>query len=222
MFGLAAVMMLALAALLRGGLPHRPPTATLPYRRLMLSLWEVLRTQPRLWRPSLVGALSFASFTAFWTTLSFLMAAQFHRGSTETGLFGIVGLVGALAAPQAGRLSDRRGPAFTVTLALVVILAAFGVMGVWVTIPALILGVLLMDVGVQTVQVAEQGTVLSLLPEARSRLNTLYMGSRFLGGAIGSLLGAFAWTHGGWPAVCATAIGLNALALAIHVAAKHR
>jgi predicted MFS family arabinose efflux permease len=208
--------------LLRTRLPHRAPTVTMRYRDLMVSLWQVLKSQPRLWRPSIIGALSFASFTAFWTSLSFLMAEHFHRGSTETGLFGIVGLVGALVAPYSGKLADKRGAAFTVTLALTVILAAFGVMWLWVTIPALILGVLLMDVGVQTVQVAEQGKVLSLMPEARSRINTLYMVSRFVGGALGSIAGAFAWSHGGWPAVCAVALGMNALALTIHVVAKRR
>lgn len=222
MFGLAAVMMVALAALLRTRLPHRPPTVAMRYRDLMVSLWQVLKSQPRLWRPSVIGALSFGSFTAFWTSLSFLMAEHFHRGSTETGLFGVVGLVGALAAPYSGKLADKRGAAFTVTLALAVILAAFGVMWLWVTIPALVLGVLLMDVGVQTVQVAEQGRVLSLMPEARSRINTLYMVGRFIGGALGSIAGAFAWSHGGWPAVCATALAMNATALAVHVVAKRR
>jgi predicted MFS family arabinose efflux permease len=222
MFVLAAVMMVALALLLRGRLPHRPPTIQMRYRTLMLSLWEVWKSQPRLWRPSIIGALSFGSFTAFWTSLSFLMAEQFHRGATETGLFGIVGLVGALAAPYSGKLADKRGAAFTVMLALTVILAAFGVMWLWVTIPALILGVVLMDVGVQTVQVAEHGNVLSLVPEARSRINTLYMGTRFIGGAAGSLVGALAWSRGGWPAVCVAALGMNALALAIHFVAGRR
>jgi len=212
MFGFAAVMMVVLASLLRTRLPHRPPTVTMRYRDLMVSLWQVLKSQPRLWRPSIIGALSFGSFTAFWTSLSFLMAEHFHRGSTETGL----------SAPYSGKLADKRGAAFTVTLALTVILAAFGVMWLWVTIPALILGVLLMDVGVQTVQVAEQGKVLSLMPEARSRINTLYMVSRFIGGALGSIAGAFAWSHSGWPGVCAAALGMNALALTIHFVAKRR
>jgi len=217
MFGIAAVMMVALASLLRSGLPHRPPTITLSYGRLMQSLWAVLKSQPRLWRPALVGAFSFATFTAFWTSLSFLMMEQFHRGSTETGLFGVVGLVGALAAPYAGKLADKKGAAFTVSIALVVILAAFGLMWAWVTIPILIVGVLLMDVGVQTVQVAEQGRVLSLDPAARSRLNTLYMVSRFVGGAGGSLVGAFAWSHGRWPYVCAAACGLIVLSMLTHL-----
>ena len=220
MFGLAAGMMVLLAVLLRNSLPHRPPALALSYARLMRSLWDVLKTQPKLWRPALVGALSFGTFTAFWTSLSFLMRDEFHRGSTETGLFGIVGLGGALLAPYAGKLSDRRGATFTVAIALVSIFAAFGLMWTWVTIPMLIVGVLLMDVGVQTVQVAEQGQVLSLLPEARSRINTLYMVARFVGGALGSLVGATAWTHGQWPAVCGATLAMIALAMVIHVVGK--
>ena len=222
MFALATVLMLALALLLRGRLPVRAPATTLRYRALMRSLWEVWKTQPRLRRAAAVSGLSFASFTAFWTSLAFLMVEQFHRGATETGLFGVVGLVGALAAPYAGKLADRRGATFTVTLALAVILLAFGVMWAWVTIPALVIGVLLMDVGVQTVQVAEQGVVISLLPAARSRLNTLYMVGRFIGGALGSLAGAFAWSFGRWPAVCAVALAVNGLALAVHFLASRR
>ena len=220
MFGLAAGMMVLLGVLLRGGLPHRPPAHTLTYARLMRSLWDVLKTQPKLWRPALVGALSFGTFTAFWTSLSFLMRDEFHRGATETGLFAIIGLGGALAAPYAGKLSDKRGATFTVSIALVSIFASFGLMWSWVTIPVLIVGVLLMDMGVQAVQVAEQGQVLSLLPEARSRLNTLYMVARFIGGALGSLVGATAWTHGQWPAVCGAALAMIALAMIIHVIGK--
>jgi predicted MFS family arabinose efflux permease len=220
MYGLATAMMVGLAFVLRGRLPHRPPSLRMPYSRLMASLWQVFRTQPPLWRSALITALSFGGFTAFWTSLSFLMAAQFHRGATETGLFGLVGLAGALAAPLAGRLADRRGPAFTVTLALVASLAAFGLMWVWVTIPMLVLGVLIMDVGVQTVQVSEQGIVLALLPEARSRLNTLYMVARFIGGAVGSCAGAYAWSYGRWPAVCAVTLGLNVVAFAVHALAR--
>lgn len=222
MYGLATLLMIGLACALQGRLPHRRPTTRMPYGRLMASLWQVLRTQPRLWRPSIVTALSFGSFTAFWTTLAFVMQDHFHLGASATGLFGLVGLAGALAAPHAGRLADRRGASFTVVLALIASLAAFGLMSVWLTIPGLIFGVMLMDVGVQTVQVSEQGTVLALMPEARSRLNTLYMVARFIGGAIGSLAGAYAWTYGRWPSVCAVAFAMNALALGIHWIALRR
>jgi predicted MFS family arabinose efflux permease len=218
MFLLAAGLMLIMALLLRAGLPHRPPSLQMRYGTLMLSLWQLLKTQPKLWAPSLVSALSFGSFTAFWTTLSFLMIDRFHQGATEAGLFGVVGLIGALGAPLAGKLADRKGVVFTVTLALLFSFFAFGLMSLWVTIPMLICGVLLMDLGVQSVQVAEQAKVIALLPEARSRINSLYMVMRFIGGAGGSLIGGAAWSAYRWPGVSISALILTALALLLHLA----
>lgn len=219
-YGLAALGLIAVAALLHRGLPPRPPSLRLSYAQVMRSLLHVVRSQPRLWRPTLVGACSFATFNAFWTTLSFLMADHFHRGATEAGLFAFVGLAGALASPWAGKLADRRGRGTTVVLALSLGLAAFATMGWWVSITGLVIGALLMDVGVQSLQVAEQGGVLSLLPEARSRLNTIFMVARFGGGAFGSFVGATAWTHGGWTWVCGSAFGLTLLALTLHFAGR--
>jgi predicted MFS family arabinose efflux permease len=220
MYGLAALIMAVLSFWLRAGLPHTEPAEQLPYHRLMLSLWHVLKSQPRLWPASLISGLTFGSFTAFWTTLSFLMIAEFHRGASAAGAFGVIGLVGALAAPLAGKLSDRMGAHVTVTLALVASLVAFVLMWAWVSIASLVVGVLLMDVGVQSVQVAEQAKVISLLPSARSRLNTIYMVTRFVGGALGSMAAASAWSLAKWPGVCATALAFTAASWLIHIAAR--
>ena len=212
----AAVSMVVLGVCLRRSLPHRPATTTASYGRLMHSLLELFRTQPVLRRASYVSALSFAAFTAFWATLSFLLEARFHQGASAAGLFGIVGLAGAAGAPLAGRLTDSRGPGYAIALALGCTAAAFVLMGTWVAIPGLVAGVFLMDLGVQSIQVAAQASVISLLPEARSRLNTLYMVTRFAGGAAGSALGVLAWTWAGWPGLCVFCLGLTAAALVIH------
>jgi predicted MFS family arabinose efflux permease len=220
-FVMGVGLMLALGVVLRATLPARPPTLRMSYGRLLASLGTLLRDHPPLWTASAVSGLSFAAFTAFWTTLSFLMAAQFGGGATEAGLFGIVGVAGALAAPLAGRLSDRRGPAFTVVLSLLATTAAFGLMWGWTTIPGLIVGVLLMDLGVQSIQVAEQSLVMALDPDARSRLNTVYMVARFVGGAGGSAAGAAAWTAARWPGVCGLGVGLLAAAALVHRFGPH-
>ena len=216
LYAAAAVLMLILGVCLRVSLPHRPAALRLRYAELMGSMLELLRTQPVLRRASLVSALSFAVFTAFWATLSFLLMERFHRGASEAGLFGIVGLIGAAGAPWAGRLSDRKGSGFTIAVALVLTASAFIIMGLWVTIAGLIVGVLLMDLGVQSIQVAAQASVISLLPEARSRLNTLYMVARFGGGAAGSALGALAWSWARWPGVCLFCLSTSAAALLVH------
>jgi predicted MFS family arabinose efflux permease len=162
---IAAIAMVVVAISLGACLPHRAPAVTLPYARLMHSLLELFRTQPGLRVASAISGLSFAAFVAFWATLSFLMTDRFHGGASEAGLFGIIGLAGAAGAPWAGKLSDRKGVGFTVNLALILMAASFVLMSFWVTITGLIVVVLLMDLGAQSVQVAAQAEVLSLLPE---------------------------------------------------------
>jgi len=219
-YGGAALVLVTIAALLHHGLPRHPATLALSYGQVMRSLEQVLRGQPRMWRPTLVGACSFATFTLFWATLSFQMADRFQRGASEAGLFALIGISGAIAAPRAGRFADRRGAHWAVMLALGLGLVAFATMGGWLAMAGLLLGAVLMDIGVQSLQAAEQGGVLSLVPEARSRLNTIFMVARFAGGALGSLIGVTAWTHGGWTWVCVAGFGLTLLALTIHLVGR--
>ncbi|HEV7301762.1 MAG TPA: MFS transporter [Tepidisphaeraceae bacterium] len=221
-FLLAAGVMIVLGLVLRAELPHRAPTLKMTYGKLMRSLLGLSLHTRNLWPATLVSGLSFGSFIGFWTVLSFLMSDYFGRGASEAGLFGIIGLAGAAAAPLAGRVSDRRGPGFTLLLALLLSMAAFALMWGWVAIASLVIGVLLMDLGVQSIQVAAQAKVIALVPEARSRINTIYMVVRFIGGAAGSAIAASAWTYAKWPGVCAAAMTGLALATAIHFIGTRR
>ena len=224
MFGLAACAMAGLAIALWSGLPRRAPAVTgLTYPRLMRSLITLARQhRARLLVPSLISAITFGAFAGFWTVLSFLVAERFGGGASEAGLFGIVGAIGVLGAPLSGRLSDRRGPAFTIVVAVGLALASFALMAGWSTLPGLIVGVLLMDLGIQSTSVATQSMVMSIDPSARSRLNTLFIVSRFAGGAAGSALGTWAWSHGRWGGVCATAIAALSVALVVQLIYSRR
>ena len=75
-----------------------------------------------------------------------------------------------------------------------------------VAIASLVVGVILLDLGVQGCHVANQTRIYPLAPEARSRLNTVYMMTYFIGGSIGSAAGAFAWNLYGWTGVCITGL----------------
>jgi predicted MFS family arabinose efflux permease len=150
------------------------------------------------------------------------MADHFGLGASAAGMFGLVGVVGAAGAPLAGRMTDRRGFGFTVGAAVALTAAAFVLMSFWVTLLGLVVGVLLMDLGVQSVQVAAQAKVISLVPAARSRLNTVYMVSRFTGGAAGSALGALAWSWDKWTGVGAFCLLVNAAALLVHYVGVRR
>lgn len=219
MFWLACGTSLVLAAMLARTLPHVPRTAEpdLTYAQLIRSLWRLVRTQPGLRESCLIGGALFGSFSAFWTTLVFLLGAPpYHYGSQVAGLFGLVGATGAMGAQAAGRLSDRIG-----TRAMIGLAAAVTV-GAWVLfwplghfLWGLVLGVIVLDVGVQAAQVSNQTRVLGLVPGAQSRINTVYMIAYFTGGSLGSLLGAYAWSRWNWAGVCAAGLALSVLSLAV-------
>ena len=217
-FELGAGVMVVLGGLLAWRLPQDRPQFQGSYGALLGSLRTLVREQPQLRRSALVGGLLFASFSVFWTTLAFFLESPAYRyGSDVAGFFGLVGAFGALAAPLAGRAADTRGPRYAITVGLVLALASFGVLGGGgYYLAGLVAGVILLDVGVQAAHISNQTLVFSLVPEARSRLNTVYMTGYFTGGSVGSVLGGLAWTHAGWPGVCALGGVLVVLALAVH------
>jgi predicted MFS family arabinose efflux permease len=217
-FGLSIAVVLGMAAVLAAVLPRREPNSRLPYPALLASLFQLLREERVLrWATATQTAL-FASFGVFWTTLALkLQGPPYHLGADVAGLFGLVGAAGILAAPIVGRISDRYGPHIAIVIGGSLMLGAWVLMGVSPGLPALVVGVLLLDIGVQGGMVSNQHAVLALRPDAGSRINTVYMAGLFLGGALGSAAAALAWMHGGWPAVCVLGGGLATLALVIHL-----
>ena len=202
----AAAMMLLLACALWWALPRIQPLAGLTYPALLQSIVDLIRKQPLLRESALIGGLLFASFSTFWATLVFVLATPpFHYGGRMAGAFGLIGLAGAFAASLAGRLADKRGTRFTVVLGVGLTAAAWALFFLtgrylW----GLVAGVTVLDLGVQTGHVANQTRIYGIDPEARSRLNTVYMVTYFSGGALGSACSAGAWSAFGWPGVCAT------------------
>jgi predicted MFS family arabinose efflux permease len=217
MFWIAAVMALFFAFLLSLRLPHVHPHTKITYPELLRSMWRLAREAPRLRQISIVGAALFASLSAFWTTLVFLLETPpYHYGSQTAGLFGLVGASSALVAPVAGRLSDRRGPRYVVGIAIATVMAAYLVFwGLGLHLIGLALGVVLLDAGIQGGYVANQSQVLALRPDARNRVNTIYMICYFGGGSVGSLLAARAWSSFGWNGVCLTGMLLVAIAAVV-------
>lgn len=220
MFWIAAGLMLALALLLRLALPDEPPRPGMRYMALLRSLGELVRTLPALREASAMGALIFGAFSAFWVALAFFLETPpYHYGSGVAGLFGLVGVAGALMASFVGRLADRIPPRWITGVCLAILLLSYGVL--WLTgswLWGLTLGVVLLDLGVQGAHISNQTRVYALVPEARSRLNTVYIVSYFLGGAAGSALSALAWSAFGWNGVCALGSGFAGAALLIWLA----
>ncbi|NEU70274.1 MFS transporter [Spirosoma agri] len=214
----AAGVGLVLTGLLSWKLPTNPPAFLGSYAALMRSLAVLVRELPLLRRSALVGGSIFGAFSVFWTTLVFyLESPAYQYGSAVAGSFGLVGALGALVAPLAGTWVDKYGSDKVITFGIGLTLLAYLVLGCAGSLLAgLIVGVILLDSGVQAAHVANQTLIFSLRPEARSRLNTVYMTGYFAGGSVGSVLGGLAWTHGGWTGVCAVGASCLILALVLH------
>jgi predicted MFS family arabinose efflux permease len=213
-FVASVVALLVLAVVIVKKLPRSQPTSTLSYTKLLVSMWHLTVDHRALREASLTGAAMFAAFSIFWSVLALLLAgAPFHLGPQAAGLFGIVGAAGAMAAPLAGKFSDQRGPRAIITLSIVLVGISFVVFGFsGASIAGLVVGVIVLDVGVQAAQISNQSRIYALKPDARSRVNTVYMVAYFIGGAAGSGVGAVVWPVFGWSGVCVAGVGFAALA----------
>lgn len=213
-FILAAGVTALFVPLLWWRLPKLPPVKAVSYREALGSLWTLAVEQPTLREAAMVGALLFAAFSSFWTNLAFLLGTpHYGMGAGVAGSFGVLGASGALAASFAGRLADRKGARWVVAMGLVMQVAAFLVL--WVAgyhMIGLIAGVIVLDMGQQSMHIGNQTRIFSLVEGARSRLNTVYMIVFFVGGAVGSAASAAAWSRWQWNGVCALALGFLALA----------
>jgi predicted MFS family arabinose efflux permease len=221
-FVIAAGLMIGVGILVRVVFPISPPTVTLPYLRLIRSPWRILIEERLIREVSCVGALLFGAFSVFWSTLAlYLDSPAYHLGATAAGLFGLIGIAGAAAAPLAGKAADRGGARRAVGIGILCTILSFVVMGVFGEhLWGLVVGVVLLDLGVQTAQISNQSRIYTVRPEARSRITTVYMGLYFVGGAVGSAAGSIAWSLAGWTGVSIVGLALATIALVVHTVAR--
>ncbi len=219
MFMIAAGLMLLLWVIIYFLFPEIEPQYEGNYGSLMLSLITLIRTEPLLRMAALRGALCYACFGAFWTTLIFLLREpQFNLGSEAAGLFGLVGAFGALGAAAMGRISDKTDPYTVTTFSILLIIVSFIVFFFsGSSLIGLIIGVILLDLGVQATHISNQTTIFSLSEEARNRLNTVYMVTYFLGGAAGTFLASRVWNTWHWQGVAVVGIILSVAAELVHL-----
>jgi predicted MFS family arabinose efflux permease len=216
---IAALMTLILAVVLQRLLPHEVERPHVRYRALLASAVHYFMTEALLRRRGVFGALSFGAFSVFWTTMAFLLSgAPYHYNDLTIGLFGLIGAAGALCANFAGRWADRRWTKPTTLVFTSLIAVSF--LALWWgrhNLAMIIVGILLLDIGVQGLHVTNQSLIYRLAPHARSRINSAYMVCYFVGGALGSWLGSMTYEHFHWTGVCVlgAAIAIVATGLAV-------
>jgi predicted MFS family arabinose efflux permease len=214
---LGALGMVALAAALHRALPDVRPRTAASYRQVLRSVPTLVREEPVLRRRMAYGALGMVAFSVLWTSLTFVLSGPpYGYGEAAIGLFGLAGLAGAGAAQGAGRFADRGLGHAATGFFLLAIAGGWGLCALGrSSLAALIVGIVLIDAGVQGQHITNQSTIYTLRPEARSRLTMAYMTGNFVCGAIGSALAAAAWTAGGWNEVVLLGAGIGALGLLV-------
>jgi len=203
-FFVATGLMTILAMLLHRSLPKSQPVTDLRWPELIRSVVPLWRELPVLREAAFVSAMMFCTFSGFWTALVFFVEGPaYHYTSRGAGMFSLIGAGGALCAPWAGRMADRHGGRTSVVAALATMVLAFLVLGlVGTKLAGLIAGVILLDLAMQICHVSNQTRIYALVPDARSRLNMIYMTCVFLGGATGSYSSVYWWNRAGWLGVC--------------------
>ena len=200
----AAIIVVALAIVLAKTLPDEQISEPRSYSATLGSVAALFFSEPVLRRRAVFGALAFGAFSVFWTTVAFVLSGKpYNYSNTIIGLFGLVGAAGAICANVAGRLADKnRVRELTATFALLTLssfaLLYIGRHSLW----AMILGIVVLDVGVQGMQVTNQSVIYALSPQARSRITSSYMVVYFIGGATGSAIAGHVYATNGWEGVC--------------------
>jgi predicted MFS family arabinose efflux permease len=217
MFVLAASSIALLGVAVWFRLPRFVPTTGMGYVALLGSLVTLWHRHVDLRRASVAQGLLSIGFSAFWSTLAVMLhGAPLHLGSGVAGAFGLAGAAGALAAPLAGRIADRKGPELVTRMGATLVVAAFFAMAfgtdqLWL----IALGAVVFDLGFQATLIAHQSIVYSIEPAARSRLNAVLFVGMFTGMSSGAFLGSVVLGQWGWLGVCVLAVvsALGALAV---------
>ena len=229
-YAFAAIAVAVVAFAMQRVLPRRQPVVALTYAGLIASLWMLLAKQSVLRRRALYQALCMGAFGIFWTAVALRLASPpFGLDSVGVALFALSGIGGALIAPIAGRAGDLGWTAPATRLAHMAVIAALLLAGAagagWFGFdpaarPGLSLGLLaaaaiVLDLGVIGDQTLGRRAVNLACPQARGRLNGLYTGLFFVGGAVGSGLAGIAWVEAGWTLVCVIGLIFGVAALAL-------
>lgn len=219
MFIIAALIMIVCLILTLKIMPQIDSNYVGTYRGLMKSVFHIVASNARIRLYAIRAAFSFGSMMAIWSCLAFRLAqAPFFSGSEMVGTLGMCGIAGALAASGLGKLVNQWG------IRKLSLYGACLQLVAWTTVylfgdtyMGLIVAIILVDIGLQCLQLSNQSGCIQEMPEASNRANTIFMTTYFIGGSFGTYCAGLAWTHEGWMGVCAVGAVLAAISLSITI-----
>ncbi|TAM51173.1 MAG: MFS transporter [Paraburkholderia sp.] len=217
-YGAEAAFMVPVLIAAAALLPKGVPSTNLSYGRLLASLWPLVRDNRPIRESMVIQALLWACFNAFWVNLAALLkSGPWHLGSAWAGGFGIIGAAGAFAASLGGNATDRVGFRKVIGASIGIATLAYLILsGAATSLTLLIVGVIVLDIGVQAGLVSNQTRAFSVDPKAQGRINSLYMTATFFGGAVGATVSGWLMSRFGWSGIVAFGVVLGIVAAAVH------
>lgn len=199
-YAIAAASIIGMARLVYRNFPEVAPTYKGQFVSLLRSIGTLAAKHPRSLLYSVRSAFAFGSFLGLWGCLAFRMKeAPFFVGSDVVGLLGLCGIAGALTASNVGKYVPRFGVERINALGILLQLLAWGMLIVWHnTYAGIVVSIIVIDIGMQCIQLSNQSATMKLAPEASSRMNTIYMVTYFIGGSMGTFLAGTLWSLYGW------------------------
>lgn len=223
MYYISSALMICCLFIVRKTLPEMPSNFKGTYKGLMSSLLKLFASLPAIRIVSIRAALCFGSFLTLWACLAFkLSGAPFYAGNNIIGLLGLCGIAGALTASFVGSYVRKCGVRNLNYIGDALMILAWIIMLVLQDYYiGFIIGIIIIDIGMQCVQISNQTCALSLAPQAANRANTIFMTTYFIGGSIGTFLAGSRWHLMNWNGVVFTGIGLVICSLCITLFSKH-
>ena len=217
MFFIAALVMILCMFLTLKIMPQIKSNYVGTYKGLMVSVFNFVKNNGRIRLYTVRAAFSFGSMMAIWSCLAFRLAqAPFFSGSEMVGTLGMCGIAGALAASGVGKLVNQWGIRKMSIYGACLQLVAWSVAYLFGdTFMGLVVAIILVDVGLQCLQLSNQSGCIQEIPQASNRANTIFMTTYFIGGSFGTYCAGLAWTHEGWMGVCAVGAILATISLCI-------
>jgi predicted MFS family arabinose efflux permease len=196
------------------------------YVDLISSLWSLYKTKAVLRRRAFYQACLFGAFSLFWTVIPLWLASHFHLSQQGIALFALAGVAGAIAAPIAGRLADKGWTKRLTGLAIVIAILSFLLTHIFndssaIALAMFVIAAITLDMAVSGNLVLSQRAIYSLGGEIRGRVNGVFMAVFFIGGAIGSALGGWAYAYGDWMFASAFGLSMGVVALLYYFTEKN-
>ena len=220
----AALLGLALAVFAWLKLPNDRPVHTLSYPKLLSSTARTFLESKLLRRRAYFGALGFAGFSIFWTVLApYLSVAPFNLNTVQIGFIGIAGLAGVGAARMAGWAVDRGYARISTPASWAIIAGSFVALYVARnSLVAIVIVAATLDLGIQGIHITNQSIIYRISPDAQARITTVYMGTYFIGGAIGSALATYTYAYFHYAGTALLGIGVSALGILLWLTGRKK